>query len=1542
MYKFRRIFSVVLILLLVLSNGTFAFANTSGNANPIDASKLSKTSQLDRLKKIDDPTLDASFKDSDKVRVIVELEGETPLEYANNKGVMYKKLEKSTKDSLTSEVEKQQRSTKNAISSKGVDINYNYDYAVSFNGFSGEVKFGDIEKIEAVSNVENVYLANEYNRPVIEPNMDTSHEYIQSRSTWADANIKGEGMVVAVIDTGVDPSHKDFVLSDSTEEELTEEEVGSVIAEDGLEGGKYYTEKVPFAYNYYDKNNIIRDLGPAASMHGMHVAGTVAANGDPENGGIKGVAPESQVLGMKVFSNDPNYPSTWSDVYLAAIDDAIALGADVLNMSLGSTASFYEANSPEDLAITRAVENGIVSAISAGNSGHIGYGWDNPFYKNPDIGVVGAPGLNTDSISVAASGNTAYLFEHNVSVGDFEATGYGVDDWTDLAASQELEVVSLSQLNGVEEVDGAACTVCGTPEEFASVDVAGKVVLVKRGALAFIDKTNNAAAAGALGIIVYDHGTSLFYEDQGGWAIPFTMIHADQGAKLEAELAAGSSTLDITKLESNPSPEMGRMTEFTSWGTTPSLELKPEITAPGGNIYSTLNDNEYGLMSGTSMAAPHVAGGSALVQQYLQKDERFVELTIEERTRLAKVMLMNTADVIEDLNDQPFSPRRQGAGMMQLLSAVRTPVTVVDSSSDEAKVELKDFQSKTFDMTFTAENISDEDVTYNVDTSVLADTLQKTATDVEYNALIAGDMDDVNIDSFESITVPAGESIDFTVTVDLTNAKIPGLTVDGTKTTFNLRENIFVEGFVKLTPEDATIADLSVPYVGFYGNWDEPEVLDGNKDLGEQKFYDVGLPEMVFGDVGYTVNPVEIDGETYYPVSPNGDGLFDDIYPIPAFMRNAEEMQFNILNEEEKQIRRVMVQHDVRKSYFDSGNGLPYSFNPNRSWDGKNLSNVVEDGVYYYEVKSLIDYEGADWQTDKYPLYVDTTGPEVNATYNAKAGVLNIDATDSGVGVLQLGIFVDGEEQGWVVEPGDTTAVNLPGLSESTNITVEAYDHVANVSSDVVSFGDSEDPIIYVDENAPGAYSAYNTSEIPVSGYVEEDVALESFTVNGEEVEVTKEGNEYHFSTVVTFEEDGAKDIIFNAVDNSGKEFSIKRPIFVDTTNAVMAYDVPKVVDNGVDSITVDFNLKDNFNALSLKINDDHVYELPFRNPNTIIDPADETIQHELTLQPGNNEFTLTLEDVAGNVTTEEFTVYRNEGETRVDRLSGTSRHDTAVQVSQEGWETSDVVVLARGDNYADALAGIPLAKKHDAPLLLTQTDVLTDATKEELTSLGAKTVYLLGGEIAISADVEAELSDQGINVIRLAGDNRNDTAITIAEELLEGNPSKEVVIVNGRNFPDALSAASYAAMEGLPILLVDGNGIPAATKKAFYDLGVTKSLLIGGPLAVSEEIENNLPGSTHRVAGQNRFATAVEVAKHFDVSANHYFVATGTDFADALSSAALAAKQGTGILLVGSSVPSEVSDFVTNANLDLLTVVGGELVVSDEVKAELNKLLSE
>ncbi|MEO2077663.1 MAG: S8 family serine peptidase [Bacillus sp. (in: firmicutes)] len=1259
----RKIATYALASALVLSN--FALVSpTSAAYKPGDLeSKVQQLKQAQQAQqartsfkaqaKKAETTATANLKATDKVRVIVEVDGQTAVEYATKQGTLYKQLSEDKKSSLSAKAESQQKSVKDKIRSKGVNIKYKQKFSTAFNGFSGEIAYGDLDKIKSVAGVKEVYLANEYNRPKVEPNMKTSHNFIESRTTWEKTGYKGEGMVVAVIDTGVDPSHRDFKLTDATKEGLTKDGVNQAIAENGLKG-KFFTDKVPFGWNYYDGNDTILDIGPGASMHGMHVAGTVAANGDESNGGIKGVAPESQVLAMKVFSNDPIYPSTWSDVYLAAIDDSIKLGADVLNMSLGDVAAFYQEDSAEDLAIQRATENGIVCAMSAGNSNHIGDGWDDPYAKNPDIGVVGAPSLNPDGISVAASGNEAYLYEHSFTLegaASVASTGYGLDDWTKLVADHggKLDIVSLGGK-------------LGKPEDYQGVDVTGKVVLVKRGELTFADKTKNASLAGAAGIIVYNSklDDSIPYKDQGGWQIPLVIVSGNDGKVLEDAIAAGHTTLHVDQSAKNESPEMGRMTSFTSWGTTPSLELKPEITAPGGNIYSTVNNDQYEVMSGTSMASPHVAGGSALVQQYLQTDKRFGDLSVAERTHLAKVLLMNTAKNITDLNGQPFSPRRQGAGMMQTYAAVTTPAYFVNKATGDAKVELKDFQSKQFQMTFTVKNISDKSVSYTVNTDVLTDTIKNYGEGIpEYNALIAGDLEGAKVDAPKTVTVPAGKSVDFTVKVDFSDAKIPGIDADGKKTLLDLRKNIFVEGSVTLKGADETTPNLTAPYVGFYGNWDEPENLDGFTALGEERYYDLsyyfgdGATDILTDKEEYFTSAVP--GKNFIALSPNGDDYAESINPLPAFLRNGKEVQFNILDKDGNQLRRVKAESDVYKNAFDGGSGAPYSYKTDRTWDGTVKGNPVADGLYYYEIKSVIDYAGAKWQSKKIPVYVDTTAPQVTAKYDPEKSVVSWETKEDGTGVEVYGVFVNGK----LVDTtdGKATSYQLTDAPEKAIVEVLAMDYAGNVGDDTAAIGDVELPLIVISNgekdskgnyvpNSPEPWGAYDSKDVHVEGFVSDDIGLKALKVNGKATEFTLgEDGKYHFSTTVTFDKDGLYDVQVEATDHSNKSFSIARKVYVDTTKPVINVNAPERVDKKVDKVTLKVNLQDNFNYLNFFVDGDHEFEVPVVSPVDVLNPLSKDYEVTLPLKEGENKFTLKATDLSGNETVKEVVVNRKDAE---------------------------------------------------------------------------------------------------------------------------------------------------------------------------------------------------------------------------------------------------------------------------------------------------------
>ena len=290
------------------------------------------------------------------------------------------------------------------------------------------------------------------------------------------------------------------------------------------------------------------------------------------------------------------------------------------------------------------------------------------------------------------------------------------------------------------------------------------------------------------------------------------------------------------------------------------------------------------------------------------------------------------------------------------------------------------------------------------------------------------------------------------------------------------------------------------------------------------------------------------------------------------------------------------------------------------------------------------------------------------------------------------------------------------------------------------------------------------------------------------------------------------------------------------------------------------------------------------------------------------------------------------------DRINGPDRYETAVEISKAGWDSADTVVIARGDDYADALTGVPLANYLDAPMLLTRSNELVDVTFAEIERLGATNVIILGGVKAVSASVEQQLVDAGFEVERIYGSDRYETAAEIAKRIAPQGTDK-AVIVNGSNFVDALSVAPYAASENMPILLTRSDTLNNATETALQKLGVKETFVIGGKAAVSEEVMSSLTNPT-RLGGATRYDTNIAVVEEFGEAVGEMFVATDATFADALTGAVLAAKNNSGLLLVRDNVPTAVASFIEESLLLKLTLFGGETAISAEVENQLFDLL--
>ncbi|MBY6037115.1 cell wall-binding repeat-containing protein [Fictibacillus nanhaiensis] len=288
----------------------------------------------------------------------------------------------------------------------------------------------------------------------------------------------------------------------------------------------------------------------------------------------------------------------------------------------------------------------------------------------------------------------------------------------------------------------------------------------------------------------------------------------------------------------------------------------------------------------------------------------------------------------------------------------------------------------------------------------------------------------------------------------------------------------------------------------------------------------------------------------------------------------------------------------------------------------------------------------------------------------------------------------------------------------------------------------------------------------------------------------------------------------------------------------------------------------------------------------------------------------------------------------KVQRLAGKNRFEVAVNVAEKGFatdNTSNTLILANYNAFADALAASPLAYKFNAPILLTQSDRLTTETKNEIIKLNPDEVIIVGGTGSINSQVFDEVDGLVNSVRRIAGKDRFEVSYNIAREL---NGATTAIVANGLNFPDALAIAPYAARHKYPILLTVPNRLPNDTKDALQNMQNT--IVVGGPASVSAEVYNNLP-NPRRIGGKDRFEVSTNIIKELNLSTDQAYLATGLTFADALTGSVLAAKNNAPLLLTGKDrLPASVSSLVKEKKVLDFTILGGAGSVAEAIQTTL------
>ena len=830
---------------------------------------------------------------------------------------------------------------------KGRELDVVWNLTLAANIISAYVPRSAISQIEKLDGVLRVVEENCYEPQVAtvggtyEPQMAISGQMTGAQQSWL-AGYTGAGMRIAVIDTGLDTDHQSFSdeaflyaveeaarTTGKTYDLMDADEIAAVLTELNaynrqLEAGVtltaedlYVNAKAAFGYNYIDANLDITHDNDSQGEHGSHVAGIAAANrfvskydgfvDAARETGVAGNAPDAQILTMKVFGyNGGAYDS---DI-LAAMEDALVLGADAINLSLGSPLAgrTYSDDPLYEELFRKLEETDTIVSISGGN---YGYWAENTYYGylfNDDVNFAtgGTPGTYANALTVASVDNDGD-FSGDLTVGDhtfgyLESLGDGYVEYGNVSlATLDTSMKASGTDYGFVFLDGYGYT-----EDYTGIDLTGKIVFVSRGEMSFLEKAHNAAALGAVAVVVYNNQPGVVYMDLTGleYAIPVVAIAQTNAAyvmeggeqkvsKSGVTYYTGTVTVVGTVTGHYNDSEFKTMSSFSSWGVPSDLVLKPEITAPGGNIYSVNgvdpSGTAYELMSGTSMAAPQVAGMSALMLQYLQENGIKVEGMTDRA--LAQSLLMGTAEaLINGVNGSYYSVMQQGSGLANVSDAMATPVYITVDGQDDGKVkaELGDDADRTgiYSFAFDLNNLSEESVSYILSGDAFTqdvfeseegirylDTLTR-ALDAEVEFRVngevletSGDLTDYDFNA-DGVTdkadaqlllnaVTSGESLNADLNGDgLVNTYDVHLLLKQSGTALEVPANgsVTVEVTIRLTDaekerlndenpagayvqaficaealanaEGVFLPTLSIPVLAYYGGWYEPSMFD--------------------------------------------------------------------------------------------------------------------------------------------------------------------------------------------------------------------------------------------------------------------------------------------------------------------------------------------------------------------------------------------------------------------------------------------------------------------------------------------------------------------------------------------------------------------------------------------------------------------------------------------------------------------------------------------------------------------------------------------
>lgn len=777
MSNWKRFLSVLVAVFMLLSMPiTTGIARTyaDGTEEPAETQELEtpaacETEYLDpatlHVKKLGETeeapdatdNAEESIDPNSIVRASVFLEGKSTLE----KGFSTKDIANNRRaNEFRRELKKQQDAMQGQIEKTiGHSLNVKWNLTLAANAISMEIPFKDIARIQKMKGVKSVVLENQYEAPrdaaENHPNTAfTSDRMVGATTAW-NAGYTGYGTRIAIIDTGLDIDHQSvnadafmhsiesltqydssnsLLMTQISDQILNQLNAKTVKLSTLTAADTYISAKIPYAFNYIDGNTDVTHLNDTQGEHGSHVAGISAANKYlPKNSnnvypvsadtvGAVGMAPDAQLLVMKVFGAGGG---AYDSDYMVAIEDAIVLGCDVVNLSLGSSVQGWTFSGAYQEILNNLSDPShnpnMVVSISAGNSYALDMLMDDAIAKtglyigDVNLHTGGSPGTFVNSLCVAAAQNTttkgiplqfnnssAYTFYAESTV-DENNQPYGNAEMTTLAQPAAYDYVYIDAIGNADDYQAvqdylALQNPAGT--------LADKFVIINRGGISFAEKGNNAKAYNPKAVVVANNAEGVIHmalTGLSGVSFPMVSITLADALQIKADSASSHVTDSGIKFytgtvvvlneekENRVNREDATITDFSSWGAPGSLLMKPEITAPGGDILSIWGTNKtssgtaggtdkYELMSGTSMAAPHITGLAAVVAQYLRENNGLkkgtantlynTELTNKYSIRAINQSLMMSTATPMIVKGRYLSILQQGAGLVNVNDAV--------------------------------------------------------------------------------------------------------------------------------------------------------------------------------------------------------------------------------------------------------------------------------------------------------------------------------------------------------------------------------------------------------------------------------------------------------------------------------------------------------------------------------------------------------------------------------------------------------------------------------------------------------------------------------------------------------------------------------------------------------------------------------------------------------------------------------------------------------------------------------------------------------